>query len=58
MKGKAVSWFKILGRTKKIIKVGKISGKDDILTVIEKRATLIGNNITISLEMNQWQREL
>ena len=32
----AVSWFKKWGRTKEIIKVGKIGDKDRILTVQEK----------------------
>ena len=40
-----------MGRTKKIIKVGKISGKDDILTVEEKRISLIGHKKKISLEI-------
>ena len=30
---KASSWFKILGRTKIVLKVGKMSAKNDILTV-------------------------
>ena len=34
---------KKLGRTKKVIKVGKISKKYDILTVEEKRIYVIGN---------------
>ena len=34
-----------LGRTKKVIKVGKISGKYDILTVEEKWIALIGKRL-------------
>ena len=40
-----------LGRTKKAIKVGKISGKDNISRVEEKRVSFIGNNTKRSLEM-------
>ena len=47
-----------LGRTKKVIKVGKISGKYDILPVEEKSVALIRNNIKRILEMKKWQREL
>ena len=36
VKEQAITWFKKLVRTKKVIKVGKISGKYDILTVEEK----------------------
>ena len=36
-------------RNKKVLKVGKISAKDDILTVQEKQAAHIGNNPKISL---------
>ena len=39
----APSWFKKLERTKKIIRVGKISGKGDILTVQEKERAHKGN---------------
>ena len=48
MRKQAVSWFKKLGRTKKVINVGKISGKYDVLTVEEKRVSLILNKTTIS----------
>ena len=44
-----------LGRTKKVIKVGKISGKYDILTVEEKWITLIWNRKKRSLEMTPEQ---
>ena len=47
-----------LGRTKKVIKVGKISDKYDILPVEEKSVALIRNNIKRRLEMKKWQREL
>ena len=41
-----------------MIKDGKISGKYEILTVEEKRVSLIGNKTKISLEMNPWKIEL
>ena len=41
-----------LGRTKKVIKVGKVSGKYEILTVEENQISLIGNNTKRILEMN------
>ena len=47
-----------LVRTKKLIKVGKICGKDDILNVQEKQVTLIGSKKKRSLEMNPRKREL
>ena len=53
----AVSWFKKVGNIQKMINVGKISDKDDILTV-EEKITLIGNKTKRSLWMAQWQREL
>ena len=43
VKEKAITWFKKLGKIKKVIKVGKISEKYDTLTVEEKRIALIGN---------------
>ena len=43
----------ILGRTKKVIKVGKIRGKYDVLVFEEKRIALIGNKKKINLEMTQ-----
>ena len=57
-KEQAVSWFKKLGRTKKVIKVGKIGDKYDIFTVEEKRIVLIGNRTKRILEMTSRQREL
>ena len=45
-------------RTKKGIKVWKISGKYDILTVEENRISLIVNKTKTSLEMNIKQREI
>ena len=47
-----------LGRTKKVIKVGEISEKCDILTVEEKETSLIGNKTKVILEINPRQREL
>ena len=44
-----------LGITKKVIKVGKISGKSDILTVEDKRIALIVKNKKISLGMTPIQ---
>ena len=58
IKNKAVSWFKILLRTKKVIKVEKISGKGNILTVKVKQTPLIGNKTNRSFEIAPWQREL
>ena len=40
------------------MKVGKISGQDDILTVKEKQIELIVNKTKSSLEMTPRQREL
>ena len=39
----------IFGRTKKVIKVGKISERYGILTVEEKRTSLIGFNTKVRL---------
>ena len=41
-----------------MIKLGKISERDEILIVEEKRLPLIGNRTKRSLEMNPKQREL
>ena len=41
LKEQAVSWFRRLEITKKVIMVGKISDKDDILTVGDKLIDLI-----------------
>ena len=49
---------KTIGRPRKVINVGKSSGKYDILTVEEKRISLIGNNTKINLGMNPREREL
>ena len=45
----AFSCFQKLAIIKKLIKVGKISNKDDILKVEEKRVALIGNKTNRSL---------
>ena len=37
VKDQDVTWFQKVGRTKKVIRVGKISGKYDIITVEEER---------------------
>ena len=58
VKENSITQLKVLWRTKKAIKVGKISEKDDILTVEVKWTYLIVNNMKISLEMNSEQREL
>ena len=47
-----------LGKTKKLIKVGGISGKYDILKVEEKQVALIENKTKWVLKMTQWQGEL
>ena len=49
-KGQTITWFKKSGRTQKVIKIGKISDKYDILTVEEKQISLIGDETKISLE--------
>ena len=46
------------GNIQKVVKVGKISFKYDILTVEEKLISLIGNKTKRSLETNPWQIEL
>ena len=43
-----------LGRTKKVIKFGKVSEKYDILKFEERQIALIGT--TISLEMTPYKR--
>ena len=47
-----------MGITKKMIKVGKISEKDNILIVEEKQITLIKDKIKIILEDASREREL
>ena len=47
-----------MGRNRKVIKVGEISGKYDILTVEEKQIYLIGNNMKRRLEMTLKQRDI
>ena len=52
-----MSYSSEIEKMQKMIKVGKISDKDDILTVTEKRISLIGNKKTISLGMNARKKE-
>ena len=47
-----------LGRNKKLIKVGRISEKYDILRFEGKCMALIGNKTKVSLEITPAQREL
>ena len=47
-----------LRRARIILKVGRISAKNDILTVQEKKQSHIGNKTKRILEMTMWQREL
>ena len=47
-----------LERTKKVIKVGKIIGKYENLTVEDKWISLIGDNTKRSLEMTPEIREI
>ena len=47
-----------LVKTKKVIKVGKISGKYYILSVEERKISLIVNNTERSLEMTPLKGEL
>ena len=58
VKEQAITWFKFLGGTKKVIKVGKISEKGNTLTVEGKRISLIGNGMKRILEMTPRQRQL
>ena len=41
VKEKAISSFKKLGRSRKVTKVGKVSGIDEVLKVEEKRNKLV-----------------
>ena len=54
----AVSWFKKLVGTKRVLKVGKISAKNDTLTLQEKKIVPIGNKTNIGLEMTPSQRDI
>ena len=56
LKEQAITCFKKMGGTKKVIKVEKISEKCYILTVEEKRICLIGNKTKRGLEMTPRQR--
>ena len=56
LKEQAVSWFRRLEITKKVIMVGKISDKDDILTVGDKLIDLIVKKTEIRLEITTWSR--
>ena len=47
-----------LCRIKIVLKLGKIVGKCDILTVQEKKQELGGNKTNIRLEITPWQREI
>ena len=58
LKEQASSWLQKLDRTKIVLKVGKISAKDNILTVQDESTSRIGNKTKRSLETNQWQREI
>ena len=55
-KEQAIKRFKKLGRTKKVIKVGKISEKYDILTVEERLIALFVDKKKRSIEMTPRQR--
>ena len=50
--------MKILRGSKKLIKVRKISDKDEILKVEEKLIAFIVNKTKGSFEITPWQREL
>ena len=54
MKEQAVSWFKKFGRSRKVIMVGKISSKYEILTVEEREISIIGIKTRIILDMTPW----
>ena len=44
--------------TKKLLRVGKLSGKYDTLTVQEKQRSHKGNKTKITLKMYTWQIEI
>ena len=56
VKEQAVTWFKKLGISKKLIEVGINCDKDDTLIVEEKRLSLISNMTKIIFEMTPRQR--
>ena len=58
--GKIIGYHMVqnIGKNQKMIKVGKISEKYDILTVEEKLIPLIGNKTKRSLEMTPGKIEL
>ena len=53
----ASSWLKN-GGEKIVLKVGRISTKNDIFTVQEKQQARIGNKTKIILEFTPYQREI
>ena len=53
-----MSYSSEIEKMQKVIKVGKISDKDDILTLEEKRISLIENKTKRILEMTQGKSEL
>ena len=53
----ASSWLKN-GGEKIVLKVGRISTKNDIFTVQEKQQARIGNKTKIILEITTYQREI
>ena len=58
VKKQAITWFKKVLRTKKVIKIGRSSGKDDILTVEEKWTYIIVNKTKRILKMTPRKRKL
>ena len=58
VKEQSFSWFKKLGRTKKLLKVGEISAKNYILTVQEKQRACKYNKASTILEMTPWKTYL
>ena len=49
-------WFKKLGKTEKVLNMGNISGKYDILTVKSKQGAHRGNIANITIGINQRKR--
>ena len=47
-----------LGRTKRVLKIGEIGAKYDIVTVKEKKIAHRGNNTRRRLKMASWNKEV
>ena len=58
VKEQAITWYKKQGRIKKVLKIGKICDKDDILTVQENQVSLFGNNTKRVLEITPCKKKV